>query len=137
MSYLDIKCCKCGASYFTIRYSMSTAMWSPTVIKDGKIISYNPNHETHYCQCIACGAFFNVTEHNGMIESVEVVDGFAAPSQLSYETVSIDAEELKRQTSENVKRWVSVAEENYNNRVLSIKKDIVELESKLSNGQHE
>ena len=78
-----------------------------------------------------------MTEHNGMIERVEVVDGFAAPSQLSYETVSLDAEEIERLTSENAKQWTSAAEENYNNRVLSIKKDIVELESKLSNGQHE
>ena len=67
MSYLDIKCCKCGASYFTIRYSTSTAMWSPTIIKDGKVISSNPNYETHHCQCIACGAFFDATEHNCVI----------------------------------------------------------------------
>lgn len=137
MSYLDIRCPKCNASYFTIRYSTSTAMWSPTVIKDGKVISSNPNYETHHCQCIACGAFFDVTEHNGMVESVEVINGFAAPSQLPYETISIDAEEISRLTSENAKLWASAAEEDYNNRVLSIKKDIVELESKLSNGQYE
>lgn len=137
MSYLDIRCPKCDASYFTIRYSTSTAMWSPTIIKDGKIISNNPNYETHHCQCIACGAFFDVTEHNGLIESVEVINGFAAPSQLPYETVSIDAEEISRLTSENAKLWASAAEEDYNNRVLSIKKDIVELESRLSNGQYE
>ena len=131
MSYLDITCPKCGASYFTIRYSTSTAMWSPTIIKDGKVISSNPNYETHHCQCIACGAFFDVTEHNGVIESVEAVDGFAAPSQLPYETVSIDAEEL---TSENAKKWASAADEDYKNCVLSVKKNIVELETKLSNG---
>ena len=131
MSYLDIKCCKCGASYFTIRYSTSTAMWSPIVIKDGKVISSNPNYETHHCQCVACGAFFDVTEHNGIIKSVELVNGFAAPSQLSYETVSIDAAKL---TSENAKQWALAADEDYKNRVLSIKKDIVELETKLSNG---
>ena len=76
MSYLDIKCCKCGASYYAIRYSTSTAMWSPTIIKDGKVISSNPNYETHHCQCIACGTFFDVTEHNGIIESVEIERGF-------------------------------------------------------------
>ena len=76
MSYLDIRCPKCGNSYFTIRYSTSTAMWSPTIIKDGKVISNNPNYETHHCQCIACGAFFDVTEHNGVIESVEIERGF-------------------------------------------------------------
>lgn len=137
MSYLDIKCCKCGASYFTIRYSTSTAMWSPIIIKDGKVISSNPNYETHHCQCIACGAFFDVTEHNGVIESIEVINGFAAPSQLPYETISIDAEELERSISENRKQWALAAEEDYNNRVLSVKKNIVELESKLLNGQHE
>ena len=106
-------------------------MWSPTIIKDGKVISSNPNYETHHCQCIACGAFFDATEHNGVIESVELVNGFAAPSQLPYETVSIDAEEL---TSENAKEWALAADEDYKNRVLSIKKDIIELETKLSNG---
>lgn len=134
MSYLDIRCPKCNESYYTIRYSTSTAMWSPIIIKDGKVISSNPNYETHHCQCIACGAFFDATEHNGVIESVELVNGFAAPSQLPYETISIDAAKL---TSENAKLWASAAEENYNNRVLSIKKNIVELESKLSNGQYE
>ena len=137
MSYLDITCPKCGHSYFTIRYSTSTAMWSPTIIKDGKVISSNPNYETHHCQCIACGAFFDVTEHNGVIESIEVINGFAAPSQLPYETISIDAEELERSISENRKQWALAAEEDYNNRVLSVKKNIVELESKLLNGQRE
>ena len=134
MSYLDIRCPKCNQSYFTIRYSTSTAMWSPTIIKDGKVISSNPNYETHHCQCIACGAFFDVTEHNGVIESIEVINGFAAPSQLSYETVSIDAEEIERLTSENAKKWALAADEDYKNRVLSVKKNIVELETKLSNG---
>jgi hypothetical protein len=106
-------------------------MWSPTIIKDGKVISSNPNYETHHCQCIACGAFFDVTEHNGVIESIEVINGFAAPSQLPYETVSIDAAEL---TSENAKKWALAADEDYKNRVLSVKKNIVELETKLSNG---
>ena len=137
MSYLDIKCPKCNQLYFTIRYSTSTAMWSPTIIKDGKVISSNPNYKTHHCQCIACGAFFDVTEHNGVIESIEVINGFAAPSQLPYETISIDAEEIERLTSENVKKWALAADEDYKNRVLSIKKNIVELESKLSNGQCE
>ena len=134
MSYLDIRCPKCNQSYFTIRYSTSTAMWSPIIVKDGKVISSNPNYETHHCQCIACGAFFDVTEHNGVIESIEVINGFAAPSQLPYETISIDAEELERSISENRKQWALAAEEDYNNRVLSVKKNIVELETKLSNG---
>ena len=134
MSYLDIRCPKCGNSYFTIRYSTSTAMWSPTIIKDGKVISNNPNYETHHCQCIACGAFFDATEHNGVIESIEVINGFAAPSQLSYEVAPINAENASCLASENAKQWALAAEENYNNRVLSIKKDIVELETKLSNG---
>ena len=134
MSYLDITCPKCNESYYTIRYSTSTAMWSPTIIKDGKVISSNPNYETHHCQCIACGAFFDVTEHNGLIESVEVINGFAAPSQLSYEVAPISVEDASRLASENAKQWALAADEDYKNRVLSIKKNIVELETKLSNG---
>lgn len=137
MSYLDITCPKCGSTYYAIRYSTSTAMWSPTIIKDGKVISSNPNYETHHCQCIVCGAFFDATEHNGVIENVEVINGFAAPSQLSYETIPIDAEKLERLISENTKQWALAAEEDYNNRVLSVKKNIIELESKLSNEQCE
>ena len=133
MSYLDITCPKCGQSYFTVRYSTSTAMWSPTIIKDGKVISSNPNYETHHCQCIACGIFFDATEHNGIIESIEVINGFAAPSQLSYETISIDAEELKRLVSENVKLWAKAAEESYQERISDIKQEIANLEFELNN----
>lgn len=133
MSYLDIRCPKCNQSYFTIRYSTSTAMWSPTIIKDGKVISSNPNYETHHCQCIACGAFFDVTEHNDVIESVEVINGFAALSQLPYETISIDAEELERSVSENAKQWAKAAEESYQERVSNIKQEIANLKFELAN----
>ena len=133
MSYLDIKCCKCGASYFTIRYSTSTAMWSPIIIKDGKVISSNPNYETHHCQCIACGAFFDVTEHNGIIESVELINGFAAPSQLPYETISMDAEKLERSVSESAKQWALAADKMNKERILTIKKEVAELQTTLQN----
>ena len=131
MSYLDITCPKCGNSYFTIRYSTSTAMWSPTIIKDGKVISSNPNYETHHCQCIACGAFFDATEHNGVIESIEVINGFAAPSQLPYETISVDAEELERSVSESAKQWALAADQMNVKGIATLKKEIAELQTTL------
>lgn len=133
MSYLDITCPKCGNSYFTIRYSTSTAMWSPTIIKDGKVISSNPNYETHHCQCIACGAFFDVTEHNGVIESIEVINGFAAPSQLPYEVAPISAENASCLASESAKQWALAADKMNEERILTIKKEVAELQTTLQN----
>lgn len=130
MSYLDIKCCKCGASYFTIRYSTSTAMWSPTIIKDGKVISSNPNYETHHCQCIACGAFFDVTEHNGVIESVEIERGFSPVTNVG---TSINADEIRRKIDENIARWKDAADKMNEERILTIKKEVAELQTTLQN----
>lgn len=116
MSYLDIKCCKCGSTYYAIRYSTSTAMYSPTIIKDGQVVSNNPNYTTYHCQCIACGAMFTATEHCGAIESVEIERGFGPVD------IGVSAEE-------NVAKWQAAAGEMNKEYVLTIKKEIAELQT--------
>ena len=57
----NIKCPHCGASYYMELYSMTTALGCPTVIKDGKVISKNPNTVTRTCKCLNCGKTFTVS----------------------------------------------------------------------------
>lgn len=132
MSYLDVTCPKCGQSYYSINYTTSTLMFCPTIVKDGQVVSSSPNYTTYNCQCIACGARFNVTEHNDNIESVEVIEGFAPASELPYETLNITAGEANTWASENVKLWAKAAEESYQERISDIKQEIANLESELS-----
>lgn len=124
MSYLDISCPKCGSTYYAIRYQTSTAMWSPTIIKDGQIVSNNPNYTTYACQCIACGAMFSATEHNGVIESVELERGFGP-------VANVDADEIRHKVDENVARWKDAADKMNEERILTIKKEIAELQTTL------
>lgn len=63
-----IYCPKCGKSYYQEKYSVSTAMYSPIVIKDGEIISEDPNYHTTYCTCCACGIDFSIRRHKGETE---------------------------------------------------------------------
>ena len=130
MSYLDIKCCKCGSTYYAIRYQTSTAMWSPTIIRDGHIVSSNPNYTTYHCQCIACGAMFSATEHNDTIESVEIERGFGPVTNVD---IGINADEIRRKIDENVAQWEAAADKMYEERTLTIKKEIAELQTTLQN----
>ena len=50
-----ITCPKCGKSYFQYLYSSTTLMYCPTIIKDGKVISYDTNKSTDYLKCLEFG----------------------------------------------------------------------------------
>ena len=132
MSYLDVTCPKCNAAYFSVNYTTSTLMFCPTIVKDGQVVSSNPNYTTYNCQCIACGARFNVTEHNDNIESVEVVEGFAPASELPYETIHISEAEANAWAAESTKLWAKAAEESYQDRISTIKQEIANIKSELS-----
>lgn len=67
-----IKCPNCGESYYTELYHTATAIYSPTVIKDGKVVSKDPNFYTTHCRCLACGKDFTITKHYDEVK-VEMV----------------------------------------------------------------
>ncbi len=60
------RCPYCNESYYTEKYTMSTAMYCPTVIKDGNVISNNYNIHTTVCQCLSCYKEFFI--RNGKVE---------------------------------------------------------------------
>jgi len=60
------RCPYCNESYYTEKYTMSTAMYCPTVIKDGKVISNDCNIHTTVCECKNCGKEFKIV--NGKVE---------------------------------------------------------------------
>ena len=53
--YADIKCPKCGAKYFEVGSSYCTAVYYPTIIKDG--VNINPDRNKCYTTytCCECG----------------------------------------------------------------------------------
>lgn len=53
--YSDIKCPKCGASYFEVGPSVSTCVYYPPIIKDGVNINPDRNKLTTSYTCCECG----------------------------------------------------------------------------------
>ena len=54
-----IRCPECGQSYYQENYKISSALYCPTVYKDGKIVSNDHNKSTTACTCLNCGKAFN------------------------------------------------------------------------------
>ena len=63
-----IKCPNCGISHYQENYTTATAMYSPTIIKDGVVVSEDPNYYTTNCTCCACGVEFYIRQHRGKTE---------------------------------------------------------------------
>ena len=57
---VDIKCPYCGKCYYSEDYNMSTAMYTPVIIKDGKVVSEDRNIHTTQCTCLECGEKFKI-----------------------------------------------------------------------------
>lgn len=53
--YSNIKCPKCGAKYFEVGSSDCTAVYYPTIIKDGVNINPDRNQCTTAYTCCECG----------------------------------------------------------------------------------
>ena len=71
--YSDIKCPYCGKSHFRVGGSITTAMYCPTIIKDGKVVSVDGNTSTTEFYCLECEKTFKQVSKNGesVIEKVE------------------------------------------------------------------
>ena len=70
---LNFKCPNCGANHATYHYTISTALhWTP-VVKDGTLISNDPNFSSSYYTCCECGNNFIVREQYG-----EIIEVFSA-----------------------------------------------------------
>lgn len=55
----NIKCPKCGESYYQELYSSSTCVYYPPIYKDGVNINPDKNTTTTHCRCIKCGENFS------------------------------------------------------------------------------
>ena len=67
MTFADIKCPKCGASYFTKDYSTCTAMYFPPIYENGVNINPDRNITTTVCTCLNCSQIFSYQECAGVI----------------------------------------------------------------------
>lgn len=54
----NVKCPNCGVSYFQECYTISTAMYSPSVYRNGRYINTDRNIHSHSCICLNCGTHF-------------------------------------------------------------------------------
>lgn len=55
----NIKCPKCGESYYQELYSARTCVYYPPIYKDGVNINPDRNKTTTNCRCINCGEDFS------------------------------------------------------------------------------
>lgn len=55
------RCPYCDDSYYQELYSTTTCVYSPTIYKDGEIISKKPNAIRKVCRCLNCGKDFSYT----------------------------------------------------------------------------
>lgn len=72
MNLADLKCPYCGKCHAQYHYSTSTCMGWATIIKDGQVVSQNPNIQTSYYTCLECRHKFSVQEQYG--EVIKVTD---------------------------------------------------------------
>lgn len=56
----NIKCPKCGESYYMERYTTCTAVYYPPVYQNGVNINPDRNISTTHCICLNCGKQFSV-----------------------------------------------------------------------------
>ena len=52
--YSQVACPYCGQSYFIVHGAMSTAVFNPTIIKDGAVVHNNTNDYIENCTCLNC-----------------------------------------------------------------------------------
>ena len=71
MQYERLRCPVCDGDFFSVQYTTDTLLWSPTIYKDGKVVSTDPNWHTAFCLCLNCGNTFIATEHNGEMEVIK------------------------------------------------------------------
>jgi len=65
----ETKCPYCGARHFIIGGGMCTAMYCPTIMKDGKVISEDHNIYTQEYECLECHKRFKSV--NGKVMKYE------------------------------------------------------------------
>lgn len=53
-------CPFCKKSYYYEQYSITTAAYFPTIIKNGKVVSTGKNKITVYYKCMNCGKEFSI-----------------------------------------------------------------------------
>lgn len=64
-----IRCPACGESYYTVLYSMQTAMYYPPIYKNGVNINPDMNTTTITCSCCNCGREFSYQTRGGEVVS--------------------------------------------------------------------
>ena len=62
MIFSDIKCLKCGASYFMKNYSTCTAIYFPPIYENGVNINPDRNITTTVYTCLNCFQIFSYQE---------------------------------------------------------------------------
>ena len=65
-----ICCPNCGESYYAQKYSTCTAMYYPTIMKDGVNINPDGNSTITYCECINCHYGFSYTTRYGEVTDI-------------------------------------------------------------------
>ena len=67
-----IRCPHCGQAYFTVMYSICTAIaWQP-IYKNGRLMNKNPNYITDFCYCLNCKQEFSVRIGGNENEEIDV-----------------------------------------------------------------
>ena len=66
-SMIDVRCPKCGESYYMVNYSTRTAAYYPPIFKDGVNVNPDGNIETTVCYCLNCHHEFTYQTRYGRI----------------------------------------------------------------------
>lgn len=48
-------CPKCGARYYEVGLTMNSEVFGPTIVKNGRVKTFNTNHSETELHCLACG----------------------------------------------------------------------------------
>lgn len=94
----NILCPHCGKSNYMVRYTTTTAMYFPIIMKDGVNVNPDRNISTTHCQCMSCSTFFSYEECGG--ELVSITLDFFPGSDIPYgrnndENIIVDQGDLR------------------------------------------
>lgn len=80
-----IKCPNCGESYYQVKYSTTTAVYYPSIYKNGININPDRNSETVYCDCLNCNYTFSYENNPNREDFEKTILGSKKPENIIIE----------------------------------------------------
>jgi len=117
---LQVRCPKCGSTYYSVNYRTATALAFPQVYIGGipQPRNSDPNYYTSNCSCLNCGANLTSTQHYDSISN-------------KIDCYQPDVNKIQPLVDAAKKAWAVSAEEMRKDEIQRLKERIAKLQQEL------